>query len=55
MKTAEFEPHHDDKDDSSPVGMRFLERMDPCLLADPYVMSGWGEKRFGNVRSVKVS
>lgn len=51
VKTTKFEPRPgDDKDDSDPVGVR----MDPCLLADPYVVSCWVEKRLGNVGSVKV-
>lgn len=24
------------------VGVRFLERMDPCCLTDHYMVSGWG-------------
>jgi hypothetical protein len=31
------------------------EILDPCLLADPYVVSGWVEKRLGNVGLVKVT
>lgn len=55
VKTAEIEPHPvDDKDDSGPVRVRFLERMTPSLLADPHVFSGWVEKRFGTVESVKL-
>jgi hypothetical protein len=50
VMTATFESHpDDDKEDSGPVGVRALERMDPCLLADPYVVSGWVEKRLRNV------
>jgi hypothetical protein len=46
VRTAKFVPHSDDdRDDSVPVGVRFVERMDPCILADPYVVSGWVEKR----------
>jgi hypothetical protein len=47
VKTAEFEPRPDgDEEDFGPVGLAFLERMDPFLLADPYMVSGWVEKRF---------
>lgn len=35
--------------------MRPLERMDPNLLADPCVVSGWVEKRSGTAESVKVT
>lgn len=41
-RRPEFEPHpDDDKMIFGPVGGGFLERMDPFLLADPYVVSGW--------------
>lgn len=36
-RTAEFRPRP--KDDFGPVGVRFVERMDPCFLVDPYVVS----------------
>ena len=29
--------------------------MDPCLLADPFLVSGWGRKELGAVESVKVT
>lgn len=42
VKTGEFGPHpDDDKDESDPVVLRFLERMDPCCMAYPFVVSGW--------------
>ncbi|XP_036822320.1 zinc finger protein 512B isoform X2 [Oncorhynchus mykiss] len=48
VSTNEFKPcPGDDQDDSGPVGVRFVERMDPCILTDPYVVSGWLEKRLG--------
>ena len=41
VRTAEVGPHpEDEKDDSGPVGVRFVERIEPCILADPYVVSG---------------
>lgn len=55
-RRPEFEPHpDDDKMIFGPVGGGFLERMDPFLLADPYVVSGWVMKRLGTVDSVKVT
>lgn len=53
MNAVKFVPRpDDDKNDSGPVGVIFLgERMDPCLLADPYGVSGW----LGTVESVKVT
>lgn len=49
MKTSESEPRLDGhaKDDSGPVGVTFLEKVDPCLLAVPYVVSGCVEKKLG--------
>jgi hypothetical protein len=29
------------------VGVRFWEKVDPCLLADPYAVSGQGRKEVG--------
>ena len=29
--------------------------MDPCLLADPFVVSGWVKTEVGAVESVKVT
>lgn len=56
VRTAKFVPcPDDDRDDSVPVGVRFVERMDPCILADPYVVSGWVEKRLETVELVKVT
>ena len=53
VRTAEFRPHPED--DSGPVGVRFVDRMDLCILADPCVVSGWVEKRLGNFELVKVT
>ena len=49
MKISESEPRPDGhaKDDSGPVGVTFLEKVDPCLLAVPYVDSGCVEKKLG--------
>lgn len=55
VRTAKFGPHLEDKNDSGPVGVRFVERMDRCNLADPYVVSGWVEKRLGTAELVKVT
>ena len=44
-----------DKEESDPVGVTFLEKVDPCLLADPFVVSGWVRKELGAVESVKVT
>ena len=32
-----------------------MERIDPCILAESYVVSGWVEKRLGTVELVKVT
>lgn len=32
-----------------------MERMDHCILADPYVVSGWVEKRLGTVELVRLT
>ena len=56
VRTAEFGPRPgDDTDDSGPVGVRFVEIMDPCILAESYVVSGWVEKRLGTVELVKLT
>jgi hypothetical protein len=41
--------------DSGPVGVQLVEQMDPYLLADPSVVSGWVKKELGSVNPVKVS
>ena len=49
--------HGYDKVTFRPVGVRFLKRVEPGLLADPWVV-GWKrrvEKMVGAVESVKVS
>ena len=39
VRTAEFGPRpEDDKDDYGPVGVRFVQRIDPCILADTYFL-----------------
>lgn len=55
LKIPESCPDGYDKDYFGPVGVRFLEKVYPCLLANPYVVSGWVEKKLGTVNSVKVS
>ena len=32
-----------------------MEKVDSCLLADPFVVSLWVEKELGNVESVRVT
>ena len=55
-RIAGFGPHpKDDKDDFGPVGVRFVERMDPCFLVDPYVVLGWVEERLGYIELGKVT
>ena len=44
-----------DKDESVTVGVKFLRKVDPCLLADPFVVSGWVKTELGAVESVRVS
>ena len=52
------EPHPNDqengRDDSSPVVVQFLEKVDPCLLAQ-FAVSGCVKKELVLVNSVKVS
>jgi hypothetical protein len=45
LKTSEPHPEGHAKDDSGPVGVEYLEKVDPGLLADPYVVSGWVENK----------
>jgi hypothetical protein len=42
-----------DNDESVTVGVRFLEKVDPCLLADPFVVSGWVKTELGAVRVIR--
>ena len=44
-----------DKDESVTVGVTFFEKVDPCLLADPFVVSGWVKTELSAVESVKAS
>ena len=41
VKSSEPELGIDDKEESGPVGVTFLEKVDPCLLADTFVVLGW--------------
>ena len=34
-----------DKEESVTVGVKFMEKVDSCLLADPFVVSLWVEKK----------
>jgi hypothetical protein len=43
-----------DKDESVMLGVTFLEKVDPCLLADPFVVSVWVKTKLGAVESVKI-
>jgi hypothetical protein len=42
-------------DESVTIGGTFLGKVDPCLLADPFVVSGWVKKELGAPPSVKVT
>jgi hypothetical protein len=33
----------------------FLDKVDPCLLADPYVVAGWVKMELVAVKSVKIT
>jgi hypothetical protein len=61
VRSSEPEPcidgHGYNRDNFSPVGVRFLKRVDPGLLADPRVVLGWVENPawVGPVQSVKVT
>jgi hypothetical protein len=44
-----------DKDESVTVGVTFLEKVNPCLLGDPFVVSGWVKIELGAVELVKVT
>ena len=35
--------------------MKFLEKVDPCLLADLFGVSGWVKTELGAVESVRVT
>ena len=37
------------------VGVKFLEKVDLCLLADPFAVSGWVKTELGAVKSVRVN
>ena len=54
VNRSEPKPGINDKVESGLVGVRFLEKVDPYLLADPYVVSGWLERTLGTVKLVKV-
>ena len=43
-----------DKDVSVMVGVTFREKVESCILADPYVVSGWVKMELGAVESVYV-
>lgn len=53
------EPHPNEqenaRDDSGPVGVHFVEKVESCLLADPFVASGGVEKQLAVVNTLKVS
>ena len=57
VKSSEPEPgiNGHDKEESGPVGVTYLEKVNPCLLTDPSVVSGWVGKDLGAVESVKVT
>ena len=40
---------------SGPVGLTFLEKVDACLLADSFMVSGWMTKELGATESVTVT
>ena len=42
-----------DKDESVTVGVTFLEKVDPCILADSYVVSGCVKMELGAEESVE--
>ena len=44
-----------EKDESVTVGLKFKEKVDSCLLADPFVVSRWVKKELGNMESVRVT
>ena len=44
-----------DEEESVTVGVKFMEKVDSCLLADPFVVSRWVEKELGHVESVRVT
>lgn len=52
-RATEPEPHNGshEADDSGPVGVTFLEKVDPFLLADPYVVSGSGKTELSAAES----
>ena len=37
------------------VGVKFMEKVDSCLLADPFVVSQWVKKVLGHVESVRLT
>ena len=37
------------------VGVKFWEKVDPCLLADPFVVSGLVQTELSAVESVRVT
>jgi hypothetical protein len=39
-----------DKEESGPVGVTFLEKVDPCLLVDQFVVSGWVREKGAGCR-----
>ena len=57
VESSEPEPgiNGHDNEKSGAVGVTLLEKVDPYLLADPCVVSGWEGKELGAVESVKVT
>jgi hypothetical protein len=47
--------HGYDKDTIGSVGVRFVKKMEPGLLSDPWSVSSWVEKMVGAIESVKVT
>jgi hypothetical protein len=43
-----------DKDESVTVGVKFLEKVAPCLLAYRFVVSGWVKTELDTMESVRV-
>lgn len=52
---SSIDGHGYDKDTIGSVGVRFLKKVEPGLLSDPWSVSSWVEKMVGAVESVKVT
>ena len=47
VETSNICPENPTRDEFGQVGVRLLERVDSCFLANLYIMSGWVKDKLG--------